>query len=211
VNSKPKKALYGSSPKPHEGFGATHEVDLGVEIPGRVLLDTNIVNFILDWGEAIHDGGSITSDISPKDVTDIQALRDIWLTGQRASWQLAISPRTYIEVSATTDPGRRAALEGWFGELWLYWREFFDQYQLSDDHADIVAHGLVHSESLAVLPDIPDQELLAHAIAYGCDAFCTRDRKTILRHREQLTQLPIRILTPTEWWGAISPFASLWV
>ena len=52
-----------------------------MDIPGRVLLDTNIVNFILDWGEAIHDGGEIPAHVSDRDAEDIVALRDIWLTG----------------------------------------------------------------------------------------------------------------------------------
>lgn len=182
-----------------------------MDIPGRVLLDTNIVNFILDWGEAIHDGGEIPAHASDTDAEDILALRDIWLTGQRASWQLAISPRTYYEIAATTDPIRRAALEGWFGELWLYWREFFDQYQLSDSDADSLARRLVPSDILSALPDNSDRELLAHAIAYDCDAMCTRDRKTILRHRDKLTRVRVRILTPTEWWAAISDYAGLWV
>lgn len=182
-----------------------------MDIPGRVLLDTNIVNFILDWGEVIHDGGGIPAGVSERDAEDILALRDIWLTGQRASWQLAVSPRTYAEVSATTDPIRRAALDTWFQELWLYWREFFKQDELSDLDADSLARRLVPSEILAVLPDLSDRELLAHAVAYGCDAMCTRDRKTILRHRDKLRLVPVRILTPTEWWAAISKYAALWV
>lgn len=180
-----------------------------IDIPGRVLLDTNVVNFILDWGEAIHDGGEIPAYVSDRDAEDILALRDIWLTGQRASWQLAISPRTYFEIDATTDPARRAALASWFGELWLYWRKCFDEYELSDHDADSLARRLVPSEILAVLPDASDRELLAHAVAYECDAMCTRDRRTILRHRDKLTRVSIRIFTPTEWWVAISPYAGL--
>ncbi len=178
---------------------------------GRVLLDTNIVNFILDWGEAIHDGGEIPAHVPDRDVEDILALREIWLTGQRASWQLAVSPRTYDEIAETTNQVRRTALEGWFGELWLYWRAFFDQYQLSESNADLLARQLVPSKILAVLPDYSDRELLAHAIAYDCDAMCTRDRRTILRHRDKLARVPVRILTPTEWWAAISNHAGLWV
>jgi hypothetical protein len=182
-----------------------------MDIPGRVLLDTNIVNFILDWNEVIHDGGEIPTHVSNRDAKDILALRDIWLTGQRASWQFAVSPRTYKEIAATTDPQRRAALQIWFGELWLYWREFFEQSELSDSDADSLARRLVPSEILAVLPDRSDRELLAHATAYDCDAMCTRDRKTILRHRDKLRLVPVRILTPTEWWAAISQYAGLWM
>lgn len=182
-----------------------------MDIPGRVLLDTNIVNFILDWGEAIHDSGEIPSYVSDRDVEDILALRAIWLTGQRATWQLAISPRTYYEIEATTDAVRRAALESWLSELWHYWRELFNHYELSDYDADSLARRLVPSEILAVLPDRSDRELLAHAIAYECDTMCTRDRRTILRHRDKLTRVSVRILMPAEWWAEISPYAGLWV
>jgi predicted nucleic acid-binding protein len=169
-------------------------------IPDRVLLDTNIVNFILDWGEAIHDGGELPSHVNDRDMGDIFALREIWPTGHRASWQLAVSPFTYEEVAATPNPIRRAALEDWFRELWLYWREFFEQCELSDLDADSLARRLVPSGILAALSDCSDRVLLAHAIAYECDAMCTRDRKTILRHRDKLGLGPVRILTPTEWW-----------
>lgn len=182
-----------------------------MDLPGRVLLDTNIVNFILDWGEVIHDGGGIPANVSDRDAEDILALRDIWLTGQRASWQLAVSPRSYQEVAATTDAVRRAALETWFHELWVYWREFFEQDELSDLHAHSLACRLVPSETLAALPDRSDRELLAHALAYGCDAMCTRDRQTILRHRKKLWLVPIRILTPREWWASISKYATVWI
>jgi predicted nucleic acid-binding protein len=182
-----------------------------MDIPGRVLLDTNIVNFILDWGETIHDGGEIPTHVADLDAGNILALRNIWLTGQRTKWQIAISPRTYHEIAATNDPIRRAALESWFGELWLYWREFFDTSQLSDIDADSLARLLAPSEILAALPDPSDKELLAHAIAYECDAMCTRDQRTIVRHRDKLKLVPVRILTPTEWWAAISDYAGLWV
>jgi hypothetical protein len=182
-----------------------------IDIPRRVLLDTNIVNFILDWGEAIHDGAGIPEFVSDRDAEDILALRDIWLTGQRPYWQLAVSPRTYYEVNATTDADRRACLDSWFGELWLYWRDLFEQEQLSDEHAEALARVLVPSPILAALPDIADRELLAHAVAYGCDAMCTRDLKTIVRYRHKLNLVPVKILTPTEWWRAISPYAGLWV
>lgn len=61
-----------------------------MDIPGRVLLDTNIVNFILDWGEAIHDGGDIPAHVSGRDAEDILALRDIWLADGETPKRFAI-------------------------------------------------------------------------------------------------------------------------
>jgi hypothetical protein len=46
------------------------------------------------------------------------------------------------------------------------------------------------------LPDINDRDLIAHAVAFRCDAFCTRDRRSIYNKRNTLHALPLRILTP---------------
>jgi predicted nucleic acid-binding protein len=177
-------------------------------IPGRVLLDTNVVNFTLDHAEAIFDGAYIADDLPAADKQDIAAFRHIFLTGQRAQWQIAVSPHTYDEISATRNSARMAELGGWFGELWVYWREFFEQDELCDAHADALARRL--EAYLTALPQVPDRVLIAHAIAYGCDAFCTRDRKTILNRRHKLRGLKLKILSPAEWWHEIEPWGAIW-
>lgn len=182
-----------------------------MDVPGRVLLDTNVVNFMLDWGEVIYDGGKVPESVPEHEVADILALRGIFLTGQRACWQTAISPATYREIVATTDAKRRKALTGWFGEFWVYWRVTFEEESLSDSHARELARKLNAAYLLDALPDASDRELVAHAIAYGCDAFCTRDRRTIVRYRDKLRLVPVRIFTPAEWWTQLAPHAGLWV
>lgn len=191
--------------------GYAHRKSTGMDIPGRVLLDTNVVNFTLDWGEAIFDGGELPDYLPEQDMADILTLRDIFLTGQRAYWQIAISPKTYHEIQATLDRDRRVFLQNWFDELWIYWRGFFEEGDLSDHHADSLCRRLVHSQFLAAIPQPSDRELIAHAIAYGCDGFCTRDRRTIVRHRHKMNGVPLRILTPTEWWAVIAGYGGLWV
>src|SRR5262245_1773381 len=94
--------------------------------PGRIFLDTCVINFILDYGDQIHQGEEIPADLSPRARADIQALFDLWDVGQRAFWQLAISPLSYREVTATSDPNRAHWLGCWFAELWNYWRELMD-------------------------------------------------------------------------------------
>jgi hypothetical protein len=64
------------------------------EVPGRVFLDTCVVNFMLDFGAQIHDGANLPS-VGPRDTADIEALRALFVVGQKAMWQLAISPYTY--------------------------------------------------------------------------------------------------------------------
>ena len=58
---------------------------------------------MLDYGEQIHDGTPAPVVAGERAVLDIKALHNIWLVGQRATWQLAISPHTYQEIAATHD------------------------------------------------------------------------------------------------------------
>jgi hypothetical protein len=188
-----------------------HATDKLIDIPGRFLFDTNVVNLVLDYGEFIFDGGEFPDDQPPALTADLTALEGIFSTGQRAAWQIAISPITFSEITNTTDALRRSNLNDWFNELWLYWREIFRQEGLSDDAARSREERLRQSDLLAVLPDAADRALIADAIAYGCDAFCTRDYKTILRHRHKLPELPLKILSPAELWLEIKPYAALWM
>lgn len=182
------------------------------DIPGRAFLDTSVVNFILDYGEQIHNGARYPENISQRAARDIESLKYIFLTGQRASWQLAISPFTYKEVISTNDPSRRYYLENWFFEIWRYWREIIEQNNDMPSflEAEKVRAELLASGILEILPDLEDRILICDAIVYRCDCFCTRDWKSILRHRDNLGTLPLRIVTPTDWWMLIEPYARLW-
>lgn len=83
--------------------------------------------------------------------------------------------------------------------------------EVARDHQFAIDFGrrLVGSQFVASLPHAADQELIGHAIALGCDTFCTCDRKSIIRKRDRL-KLPIRIITPVEGWAHSKPWAGLW-
>lgn len=182
-------------------------------IPRRVFLDTSVVNLALDYGDQIHNGEEMPEAISDRLHGDVDALIDIFATGQQAFWQLAISPQTYREVITTNDPHRRHHLEVWFVEFWHYWREIVGSMDNLPTfiEAEEARIGLLASGILDVLPDPEDRVLVCDAVVYRCDAFCTRDWRTILRHRGTLSGLPLRILTPSEWWEEIKPWAAIWL
>ena len=183
------------------------------EIPGRVFLDTCVVNLILDYGEQIHDSLAIPRDVSARVASDVEALRALFMVGQRASWQLAISPCTYKEVTETRHAERRRELERWFFEVWQYWQVFLESSPDIPNLADAeeIRLRLSASGALASLPDDNDRNLVCDAVVYRCDAFCTRDWRTILKFRQELASLPCRIVTPTEWWSAVRPWSGLWL
>jgi hypothetical protein len=87
------------------------------KIPGRVFLDTCVVNLALDYGEQLHDGMPIPEGLTHRLTSDLEALCGIFDTGRRAFWQFAISLHTYCEVTATSDPKRCFELERWFSEV----------------------------------------------------------------------------------------------
>ena len=182
-------------------------------IPGRAFLDTSVINFWLDYGEQILEGIAPPTGLSSMDISDIEALHNLHLTGQRAFWQLAISPHTYQEVINTSEPSRRFYLENWFFEIWDYWQEIIKN---NDDlpsfiEAEAICVKLLSSGVLDVLPHLADRILVIDAVVYRCDCFCTRDRKTIIKHRNKLSSLDMPIVTPTEWWAMIEPYAGLWL
>ena len=183
------------------------------DLPGRVFLDTCVVNFILDYGEQIHENTPPPDDADDRVRQDIQALRDVFFVGNRAHWQLAISPHTWQEVRQTQDPRRRHSLESWFHEIWQYWCDVINQ---DDDlpsliEAERLRVQLLSAGHLDALPDLPDRILICDAVAYRCELFCTRDWSTILRNRDFIGQLPLTIVSPVEWWARIRPYAGLLV
>jgi hypothetical protein len=182
------------------------------DVPGRVFLDTCVVNFMLDHGAEIHENVAPPQALDDRSVEDIQALRNLVVTGQRAQWQLAVSPFTYSEIARTRNLQRLADLDLWFQELWQYWRSIVDSGNdlPSFVEAEDMRVRLLTSGHLTVLPDVADRVLICDAFVYRCDLFCTRDWTTILRHRGELTQLPFQIVTPSEWWERIQAFAALW-
>jgi len=183
------------------------------DIPGRSFLDTSVVNFMLDYGAQIHDNAAIPANATDWVAQDIESLRGIFATGQRASWQFAISPFTYKEVISTNNPTRRYYLENWFFDIWQYWHDIIEKNNDLPNfiEAERTRVELLASRVLDVLPGIEDRILICDALVYRCDSFCTRDWKTILKHRDTLKTLPIKVITPTEWWKLIEPYANLWV
>lgn len=124
---------------------------------------------------------------------------------------VAISPHTYYEVIRTNDPHRRKQLTIWFNELWLYWRECLatDNNLPSFIEAENLRVRLMSINELEILPDLSDRVLISDAVCYRCDLFCTRDWSTLLKHRDELKGLEIEIVTPSEWWERIRPYAGL--
>jgi hypothetical protein len=179
-------------------------------IPRRVFLDTNVVNCLVKWGECIFESEEPPSGLDATLLTDIASLTRIFVVGRRANWDIVVSDKTIQELSETLDNNLRNRLLN-YGDGLIEYSTTNGVGQEDHQYASDLARRLVDSPFLAPLPDASDRELVAHAIALNSDAFCTLDRRSIHRKRRQLRLIPLRILTPDEWWQHISPWAALWI
>ena len=183
------------------------------DVRGRVLLDTCLVNFVLDHGEQIHEGVAPASGTAERVAADIDALYNIFVMGRRAHWQLAVSPHAYHEVLRTANPQRRRQLEGWFQEIWQYLvRRDPPQRRLADIHRSR-AHPREHSRERSI-------ERSTRPLRPRPHSRCRRLQvRSVLHPRlvddpsspKRARRVAIEIVTPVEWWTRIQPYAALFV
>lgn len=181
------------------------DVDSFLRIPSRVFLDTCVVNMMLNYWGQLHNGEDIPSELPADQARELEALCGICDTGSRAFWRFTISERTFHELNATKHESRRRELLQWFAELWHYQSEFSRPGPLARARLSELRR------QLRVLPDVADRDLILDAVRDNCQAFCTVDRRTIIKHQACLTALPLRVLTPSQWWADIKPWAAVWL
>jgi hypothetical protein len=66
-------------------------------------------------------------------------------------------------------------------------------------------------EGYADFLDPADRHLYLEANANGCDAFMTTDYKTIVSRRHLVPSVMTQIITPSEWWQSMRPWAGLFL
>src|SRR4030066_1231432 len=105
------------------------------KLPKRIYLDTNVVQYVSDFGEFIFDNYNENEDyfvgakgkkIEREDFLfgQIEALRQIFITVERTPFEFAISTGVYEEIQRKND----YHLTRWFYELWDYWQTVIGEY-----------------------------------------------------------------------------------
>jgi hypothetical protein len=174
-------------------------------IPRRVFLDTNVLNVLVKHSEHVFELVPIPDGVNRTLAEDIQALMFVFAVSARASWDILASEKTLDEIRDIPD-----SLVDLRDELLDYGVGLVNARDEHSAHAARLGRLIVDAPFVAALPDVADRELIGNAIGFGCDAFVTCDRSTIVKKRERLRQLPIRVMTPREWWERAKPWAGLW-
>ena len=191
------------------------------ELPGRILLDTCILNLIYDEGGYLFDG-EVPADGQDNATADLRALRAIFAVNQRATFELLVSPLSIAEVSNIQDFSDRERRVRWLLDVLDHWLLVLDERSARIADGGTVRHRFKLSPelqafeaSLMAIPDLRrdpfDRLLLVQYRMGNCDAFLTTDRLTIWRHRDALSALGVQVLTPAEYWSLLSPWAELWL
>lgn len=173
-------------------------------MPRRIFLDTNVVNLLVRYPEQIFEQQPLPELADRTLAEDLEALVHVFCVGQRANWTIVASRKTLDEIENTPDPENRELLKSFAIELIAPEDE-------ATAYASVVGRRLIDAPFTDCLPDKADRELIGNAIGLECDVFCTRDRRTIIKKRDSLQLLPIRVLSPLEWWRQVRPWAGLFI
>jgi hypothetical protein len=170
------------------------------QVPTRLFLDTSVVNLIVKHAEVLFDGCPLDRELHHARGREVEALLHVFAHAARAPWVLIASTTTMDEVANTLCAGLRESLMSYVAELVEFQPPF---------GASTLGTEAASSIDLGALPDASDRILLSQAMALVCDAFVTVDMKTIVFKRHLLPPLPLRIMTPVEWWAHVKPWARL--
>jgi len=192
-----------------------------LSLPGRLLLDTCTLNMIQDEGAYVFEG-EIPEGITELEIPqDLKALRYIFQVNERASFQFLVSSLTFAELTNAKDIIQNQRRIQWALDVLDTWLIVLEETGDRVAEGGTVRHRFKLTEQLQELENrlmsIPDfrrdpldRLLLIQYKMGNCDAFLTIDRNTIWRHRDWLLNEGIRILSPSEFWELLKPYAALW-
>ena len=191
------------------------------KIPERVLLDTCVLCKIHDEGGYIFDGGEPNDFIDEEINPNLVALKYILQVDQRACFQFVVSPITMLEMLNEQSSGRAWARLQWTLDLFDHW--LFQLWEIKDRKREggSFRHRFKFDKELqdfeAELMKISDfrrdplDRLLVMQCRMGaCEAFMTVDKNTIWKHRDRLSELGVNVITPSEFWEILKPWAAIW-
>ena len=171
-----------------------------MKLPQRIFLDTSVVNFIVDYSEYIFDRVNVPDNINERIFNDINAIKIIYYYADHNPIEMIVSQTTLQEISATEDAAKKQKLVNYYDELCVHFHYLIDDLEMPGIQTKYYEEYL-WDKGLKHLHDAGDRRLIAEAIMCNCDIFCTRDWKTILKHRLLLKEkIPLEILTPMEWY-----------
>lgn len=187
-------------------------------LPQRIFLDSNVVQYINDFGEFIFDNYNENENyfVGPKGkkikredflFQQIIALRQIFIAVERTPFEFAISQGVYDEIRKKNDHH----LIRWFYDLWDYWQTVVQEHDGNAfaGHGKLNSNRLQSDKSLKEALSQKDFKIFSDAVELECDAILTCDK---YRHRQEwiYKKYGLMVLYPTDFIELTADFQSLW-
>lgn len=190
------------------------------DVPWRIFLDTNVLQYIQDFGEFVFDhcreheayfldskGNKITKD--NRLYYEILALEQIFLGIDRTNMEFALSETVLKEVIDKKD----SAFYRWSYEVWDNWQTVVAEYEDNpfSRKAKKRYKQACHDKSLLGNLSKRDREIVLDSIRFDCDALLTVDRFADKNKQKFVyNKYTLKILTPTDLIEVLRPFQALW-
>lgn len=191
-------------------------------VPTRILLDTCVINALLEHGGFIFEGESSEQYLGDGPLlADIRALQFVMRVNERAGFQLKTSPLSLAEIANQQTFESMLPNIKWALDLIDHWLITLDESGDRARHGGDVVHRFKLSAELQELesrlmqiPDLRrdplDRLLIIESRMARCDALLTMDRRTLWRHRERIAAEGINVITPRQLMDTLEPFVGLW-
>jgi hypothetical protein len=183
------------------GYGITRALLRSDFVPVRIFLDSNALQAIQDYGDAIFERQEfVLHGRSGADRHDVDALCGIFIFVERGAFQFALSANSLREVADRGDPG------------YLQWAfDVLDHWEASvgESRDAFVGSGqervrLLHSSRFGYLSR-KDAALIRDAVLLESDTFLTLDRKLARNAVHISRELGLEVLRPPELWEVLRP------
>lgn len=170
-------------------------------IPNRIFLDSNVLQYIHKYGEELFDNKKISKDTD--NIKNIKSLRNILFIGKRGNLELVLSKNSLQEIKAKKD----FQYKQWADEVFYYWLNRTKLYEKGETFLGEGEKVLknINEKEFDYLSD-DDKELVFDAIRLECDGFLTMDKKLWTKKDHIEKNLPIKILQPFEFWKLMKSY-----
>ncbi len=171
-------------------------------LPRRIYLDTGTMQALFDYGDVIWESDQFIPTGRAAKVAgfaeELEALRLIFSVNERAQFELVVTEASLREVMARGQHGYTQ----WVHDVLDTWL-----IQSVSEEPPSSTESFERPGSVSV----KDWRLLQDALALGCDAFLTMERRLATQADVIERATHLRVMRPSAYWNLFAPWARLYL
>lgn len=179
-------------------------------LPIRIFLDSSVIQTLRNYGSFIWENEElpVTDKLFriPEGMENLEALRNIFIVVERASFEFAVSENSLIEAAAHT---RDSGLLQWAYDVLDHWLVCQEESGGATE-VSVRQSKRLYEQKFGYLGE-GDRSLIRDAIQLRCDSFLTMERRLPKNSSHIERELGLKIITPKQYWELLRPWSRLWV